>query len=75
MTNPLAKKTMYNGAERRTVVRNDRRAHSRSGRRDEDPHTNWRRIAWLFGGYALYLSARALPTAVKRWFRGTGTPA
>ena len=76
MTNPLAAKSpTYNGVERRSVVRTDRRAHSRSGRRGEDPHTNWRRLTWLFGGYALYLSARALPSAVKRLFRSPGTPA
>jgi hypothetical protein len=51
--------------ERRGAVRTDRRKHSRSGRRAKDPRVNWRRLAWLFAGYALYLSARALPTTIK----------
>ena len=47
--------------ERRGAVRNDRRKLSRSGRRANDPHTNWRRLAWLFAAYATYLSIRSLP--------------
>ena len=65
----------YAGNERRGVVRNDRRKHSRSGRRTSDPHTNWQRIAWLFAAYALYLSVRALPATVKNLFKRTETPA
>ena len=51
--------------DRRTKPGSDRRKHSRSGRRAHDPHTNWRRIAWLFAAYAIYLSVRALPEAMK----------
>jgi len=47
------------------MPRGDRRKLSRSGRRAEDPHTNWRRLAWLFGAYAIYLSVRSLPEAMK----------
>jgi len=47
------------------MPRGDRRKNSRSGRRAKDPHTNWRRLAWLFGAYAIYLSVRSLPDAVK----------
>jgi hypothetical protein len=60
--------------ERRSNVKNDRRKNSRSGRRKSDPHTNWRRIAWLFGVYAAYLSIRSLPSTVKNFFRRTTTP-
>jgi hypothetical protein len=49
----------------------DRRRHSRSGRRASDPHTNWRRIAWLFAAYALYLSVRSLPETVRNLFSRT----
>lgn len=62
-------------SDRRARARSDRRKNSRSGRRAHDPHTNWRRIAWLFAAYAAYLSVRALPEAVKslpstvrKWF-------
>jgi len=51
--------------DRRNPPGGDRRKHSRSGRRARDPHTNWRRIAWLFAVYAIYLSVRSLPDAVK----------
>ena len=44
----------------------DRRRHSRSGRRAGDPHSNWRRIAWLFAAYATYLSVRSLTSTVQR---------
>jgi len=48
----------------------DRRKNPRGGRRPSDPHTNWRwrRLAWLFAAYAIYLSARALPATVKNYF-------
>jgi hypothetical protein len=49
----------------------DRRKRSRSGRRSSDPHVNWQRIAWLFAGYALYLSVRSLPATVRNLFKGT----
>ena len=51
--------------DRRTKPGGDRRKRSRSGRRTDDPHTNWRRIAWLFAIYAIYLSVRSLPDTVK----------
>jgi len=49
----------------------DRRRHSRSGRRANDPHaaTKWRRIAWLFAAYAAFLSLRTLPARLKGLFR------
>jgi hypothetical protein len=47
---------------------NDRRKNSRSGRRATDPRFNWRRAAWRFAAYALYLSARSLPASVKKFF-------
>jgi hypothetical protein len=56
---------------RATANNNDRRKHSRSGRRKTDPHTNWRRIAWLFAAYAAYLSIRSLPATVKNFFKRT----
>ena len=56
-------------SERREMERSDRRKNSRSGRRTTDPHVNWRRLTWLFAGYALYLSIRSLPETVRRVFR------
>jgi hypothetical protein len=58
--------TIISIPDRRAAPRGDRRKNSRSGRRTGDPHTNWRRIAWLFAAYAAYLSVRSLPTAVKQ---------
>jgi hypothetical protein len=56
--------------ERRLPGRADRRRNSRSGRRKEDPHTNWRRVAWLFALYAGFLSIRSIPAAIRRlWYR------
>jgi len=52
--------------ERRASVRTERRKNSRGGRRTYDPHTNWRRLAWLFAAYAAYLSVRSLPSSVTR---------
>jgi len=52
--------------ERRRSERTDRRRLSRSGRRDNDPHTNWRRWAWLFAGYAVFMSLKSLPATVKK---------
>jgi hypothetical protein len=52
--------------ERRRAPRTDRRRHSRSGRRDNDPHVNWRRWAWLFAAYALVMSLKSLPATVKK---------
>jgi hypothetical protein len=52
--------------ERRGAPRGDRRKNSRSGRRTGDPHTNWRRLAWLFAAYATYLSIRSLTATMKR---------
>jgi hypothetical protein len=59
-------------AERR-IPGADRRKHSRSGRRTSDPHTNWRRIAWLFAAYAIVMSVRSLPTTVRNLFKRTPT--
>jgi hypothetical protein len=53
---------------RSTAPSNDRRKNSRSGRRATDPRVDWRRAAWRFGAYALYLSARSLPASVKKFF-------
>jgi len=55
----------------RRVPGADRRKRSRSGRRTSDPHVNWRRIAWLFAAYALYLSVRSLPETVRNLFGRT----
>ncbi|HMF99085.1 MAG TPA: hypothetical protein VKE96_32515 [Vicinamibacterales bacterium] len=52
--------------ERRGTPSGDRRSNPRSGRRAADPHTNWRRIAWLFAAYATFLSIRSLPAAMTR---------
>jgi len=52
--------------ERRGAARSDRRKYSRSGRRGDDPHVNWRRWAWLFAGYGLFMSLRSLPSTVKK---------
>jgi hypothetical protein len=58
--------------ERRRNKGSDRRRHSRSGRRAGDPHGNgrWRRLAWLFGAYAAYLSVRQIPSAIRRYWLG-----
>jgi len=53
---------------RSTAPRNDRRKNSRSGRRATDPRVDWRRAAWRFAAYALFLSARSLPASVKKFF-------
>jgi hypothetical protein len=56
--------------ERRSGERADRRKNSRSGRRTTDPHDkNWRRVAWLFGAYAAFLSVRSLPRSIRRLWR------
>lgn len=56
--------------ERRSGERRDRRKNSRSGRRASDPHgRNWRRVAWLFGAYAAFLSVRSLPASLRRLWR------
>jgi len=60
---------------RSSETKRDRRKNSRSGRRKSDPHTNWRRIAWVFAVYAAYLSIRSLPSTVKSFFKRTTTPA
>jgi hypothetical protein len=60
--------------ERRGAARTDRRKHSRSGRRAHDPRFNWRRIAWLFAGYAIVLSIRSLPAMVRQKFFSRSTP-
>jgi hypothetical protein len=49
----------------RRANRTDRRKNSRSGRRATDPRSNWRKVAWLFAAYAVYLSIRSLPSTVK----------
>jgi hypothetical protein len=53
----------------RRAAPGDRRRQSRSGRRASDPHTDWRRLTWLFAVYGAYLSLRALPAAIKRFFQ------
>jgi hypothetical protein len=57
--------------ERRGASGGDRRRNSRSGRRDGDPRVNWRRLAWLFAAYAVYVSVRSLPATVKKMFQRT----
>jgi len=57
--------------ERRRTPGADRRRNSRSGRRAADPHTNWRRVAWLFLAYATVLSIRSLPATMTRSLPGT----
>jgi hypothetical protein len=61
----------------RRVVDAERRRNSRGGRRTSDPHTNWRwrRLAWLFAAYAVYVSVRSLPATVKSYFARKHTPA
>jgi hypothetical protein len=63
-------------AERRGGAKSDRRKHSRSGRRARDPHFHWQRLAWLFAGYAIFLSIRSLPATLRQKFfsRSTATP-
>jgi hypothetical protein len=56
-------------SDRRATERRDRRKHSRSGRRANDPRVNWRRLTWLFAGYAMYLSLLSLPETIRRRFR------
>jgi hypothetical protein len=55
--------------ERRRRPSGDRRRNSRSGRRASDPRFNWRRLAWLFATYAVYLSIRSLGDTIKRVFQ------
>lgn len=62
----VAPETTTPTSDRRGAVRTDRRKHSRSGRRSNDPRVNWRRWAWLFGIYALVMSVRSLPSTVRR---------
>jgi hypothetical protein len=59
-----------NTSDRRTGE--DRRRHSRNGRRRRDPHTAWRRAAMLFGLYAAYLSVRSIPNTMRRFWRRQG---
>ncbi len=61
----MSQKPVVHDPDRRLKPRVDRRKNSRSGRRADDPHTNWRRIAWLFAVYAIYLSVRSLPETVR----------
>ena len=61
----MAEHPVSSDPDRRAASRSHRRKYSRSGRRSQDPHTNWRRIAWLFAIYAIYLSIRALPDTMK----------
>jgi hypothetical protein len=56
-------------ADRRAVERSDRRKHSRSGRRADDPRKDWRRFAWLFAAYAVYRTARSAPVLLRRLWR------
>jgi len=60
----------------RRIDGGDRRKNSRGGRRNNDPRTNWRwrRLAWLFAAYAVYLSVRSLPVTVKSFLGRTKTP-
>jgi hypothetical protein len=60
--------------ERRTNERPDRRKRSRGGRRTADPRSNWRRLAWFFAAYAIYLSVRALPASIVKLFKRVRTP-
>jgi hypothetical protein len=55
--------------ERRAASSGDRRRNSRSGRRNGDPRVNWRRVAWLFAAYAVYVSVRSLPETVRKMFQ------
>jgi len=61
----------------RRIVGADRRKISRGGRRESDPRTNWRwrRLAWLFAAYAVYLSVRSLPATVKGYLARKNTSA
>lgn len=50
----------------------ERRRHSRSGRRSDDPHVSewhWRRVAFLFGAYVTLVGLRTLPRTVQSWFK------
>ena len=60
--------SVLNKERRRYASSVDRRRNPRSGRRTGDPRVNWRRIAWLFAAYAVYVSVRSLPTTVKKMF-------
>jgi hypothetical protein len=75
-TTPIPAESTTPTPERRGSVRTDRRKRSRSGRRAKDPRFNWRRLAWLFGGYALFMSIRSLPATVRKklFERSTSVP-
>jgi len=62
-------------ADRRAAGGGDRRKHSRSGRRSTDPHVDWRRLAWLFGAYAIFVSLRSIPSTVWNFFKHQTTAA
>jgi len=50
----------------------DRRRHSRSGRRTDDPHVSpwyWRRAALLFAAYVAFLSIRSVPRTLRKWMK------
>ncbi len=66
-----------NASPDRRTVGADRRRNSRGGRRTADPRTNWRwrRLAWLFAAYAVYVSVRSLPATVRNYFKRPTTPA
>ncbi len=68
MFGSVAETTIPIPDRRSTAPANDRRKKSRNGRRATDPKFNWRRAAWRFAAYALYLSARSLPASVKKFF-------
>jgi len=73
---PFAAVAEHSATSDRRTVGVDRRTHSRGGRRAGDPHANWRwrRLAWLFGAYAVYLSFRSLPATAKKHFTRAKTP-
>jgi hypothetical protein len=67
---------MQTSSSDRRTDGSDRRRNSRGGRRTSDPHTDWRwrRLAWLFAAYAVFVSLRSLPDAVKNYFKRRTTP-
>ena len=52
--------------DRRAAERADRRKSTRNGRRASERRRSWGHMVWLFAGYALYVSIRAVPLGLRR---------
>jgi len=57
-------------SDRRLANGGDRRKNSRAGRRagESNGSRRWRRVAWVFAAYALCVSVRSVPSAIRKAF-------